>query len=99
MAKRNFHEPEHNPKREHEHEHEHEHKHRPDRDREESGDDPTRHAKIIERRWLGSPRPTAERYARAIRQWHALPGAVMWPATDAPAQPSPAGSAGRGNKA
>ncbi len=48
----------------------------------ESGDDAKRHASIIERRWLGSPPPTAERYALAVRQWHALPGAVIQPATD-----------------
>ena len=32
---------------------------------------------ILQRRWLGSPPPTAERYARALRQWRALPGAVV----------------------
>ena len=37
---------------------------------------------ILERRWLGSPPPTAQRYARAIEQWHALPGAVMYPPSD-----------------
>jgi hypothetical protein len=66
------------------------------RERKESGDDPRRHASIIERRWLGSPPPTSERYARALRQWHALPGAVVWPATDVTASaepPAPAGSA------
>jgi hypothetical protein len=65
----------------HEHEHEHKHKHYPDRDREDSGDDPAMHARIIARRWEGSPPPTAERYARALRQWQALPGAVVSPAT------------------
>ncbi len=53
-----------------------------DREREDSGDDPKRHAAIIERRWLGSPPPTLERYARALRQWQALPGAVVRTATD-----------------
>jgi hypothetical protein len=53
-----------------------------DRDRRESGDDPKRHAKIIERRWLGSPPPTWQRYARALKQWHALPGAVVGSATE-----------------
>ena len=75
------------------HEHgRHEHERRTDRHREESGDDPRRHARIINRRWLGSPPPTAERYALAIQQWHALPGAVLWPATDgsgAPETPTP----------
>lgn len=45
--------------------------------REESGDDPLKHTMILQRRWLGSPPPTAERYARALRQWRALPGAVV----------------------
>jgi hypothetical protein len=90
------------------HEREREHERRPDRygdrDHEESGDDPERHARIIERRWLGSPPPTLERYARALRQWHRLPGAVVRPATDVsatrepPAQPdagpAPAGEDG-----
>lgn len=62
--------------------HEHEHRRRSDRQREETGDDPKAHGQILERRWLGSPPPTAERYARAIQQWHALPGAVMYPAGD-----------------
>jgi len=49
--------------------------------REESGDDPLRHARILQHRWEGSPPPTAERYARALRQWRALPGAVVSPGT------------------
>ena len=53
-----------------------------DGDEEESGDDPKRHASVIERRWLGSPPPTPERYARALQQWEKLPGAVSRPATD-----------------
>ena len=58
----------------------HPHEHHPER--EHTGDSPRKHAEIIERRWLRSPRPTHERYARAIQQWHALPGAVLRPATD-----------------
>ena len=46
---------------------------------EESGDDPRRHARILQHRWEGSPPPTAERYARALQQWRALPGAVVSP--------------------
>jgi hypothetical protein len=57
------------------------------------GDDPKKHAAIVARRWEGSPPPTAERYAQALKQWHALPGAVMWPATDVsplpPTNPAP----------
>jgi hypothetical protein len=48
--------------------------------KEESGDNPARHASIIERRWLGSVPPTPELYERALRQWQALPGAVARPA-------------------
>ena len=55
--------------------------------RDHSGDDPAKHAAIIERRWEGSPAPTFERYALALKQWHALPGAVVWPATDVIAEP------------
>jgi len=51
------------------------------REDDEAGDDPARHARIQARRWLGSPPPTAERYARALRQWRALPGAVIDPGT------------------
>jgi hypothetical protein len=39
-------------------------------------DDPRAFALIIERRWVGSAPPTAERYALALRQWAALPGAI-----------------------
>lgn len=74
------------------HEREREHERRRDRDgghdHEESGDDPERHARIIERRWLGSPPPTLERYARALRQWHRLAGAVARPATAVAPVPS-----------
>jgi len=69
--------------RAHEHEPEHKYERRPDREPEHSGDDPRRHTRILERRWLGSPPPTSELYARALRQWRALPGAVVSPATDA----------------
>jgi len=48
--------------------HEHEH--------EKIGDDPKRHTEIIARRWSGSPPPTFDRYAKALKQWRALPGAV-----------------------
>jgi hypothetical protein len=53
----------------------------PGEHRAESGDDPLRHAMILQRRWLGSPPPTAGRYARALAQWRALPGAVVSPGT------------------
>jgi hypothetical protein len=49
--------------------------------RHESGDDPLKHAMVVQRRWRGSPPPTAERYARALTQWRALPGAVLSPGT------------------
>jgi len=65
--------------------HEHERGERREREREGSGDDPRAHALIIERRWLGSPPPTAERYANALKQWQALPGAAPRPATGPPA--------------
>lgn len=55
--------------------------------REESGDDPLKHTMILQRRWQGSPRPTAERYARALRQWRALPGTVVSPGTGTTAAP------------
>jgi hypothetical protein len=59
--------------------------------REESGDDPLRHARILQHRWEGSPRPTAERYARALQQWRALPGAVVSPGTSTTAGPERTG--------
>jgi hypothetical protein len=67
----------------------HEHEHRRDHDRDDSGDDPRRQELIIERRWLGSIPPTAELYARALRQWEALPGAVVRSAADVPPMPAP----------
>lgn len=70
-----------------------------DHEREESGDNPERQARIIERRWLGSPPPTAERYARALRQWLALPGGIMRPASDvAPAEAVPPAPPGGGTE-
>lgn len=62
----------------------HGHERRPGRDRDrekEDGDDPGRHATIIERRWLGRPLPTLELCTRALRQWNALPGAMVRSAT------------------
>ena len=79
--------------------HEHEHERHAHRERKDTGDDPRAHAKIIARRWIGSVAPTPELFARAVRQWHALPGAVVWPATDVTvAAKKPAGSAGDGSK-
>jgi hypothetical protein len=53
-------------------------------------DDPRAFAVIIERRWAGSAAPTAERYALALKQWAALPGAVAAAQTTAIA-PAPPG--------
>ena len=53
------------------------HEHERERRKEGSGDDPRRHAAILALRWEGSPPPTAERYAHALKQWRALPGAVV----------------------
>jgi hypothetical protein len=63
--------------------------------REGSGDDPLRHARILQRRWEGSPPPTAERYARALQQWRALPGAVVSPGTGTALGPEWTGPEGR----
>ena len=68
--------------------------HRGHEEEKESGDDAKRHASIIERRWLGSPPPTAERYAKALQQWQNLPGAV--PA--APVAPTDTDSEAKGRK-
>jgi hypothetical protein len=59
------------------HEREREHEREQESRREGSGDDPRRHAAILALRWVGSPPPTAERYAHALRQWRGLPGAVV----------------------
>jgi hypothetical protein len=66
----------------------------PDRDRrrrrrEKEFDDPRAHALILERRWVGSPPPTAALYARALQQWHALGGAIVSPATSVTPAASP----------
>ena len=53
----------------------------PERERN-SGDDPRRHMAILDLRWMGSPPPTAERYANALKQWRALPGAVVQSAAE-----------------
>ena len=45
--------------------------------------DPVRiHREYVERRTGGGAEPTQDAYARAIRQWHQLPGAVSAPATE-----------------
>jgi hypothetical protein len=54
-----------------------------------------RHAQIIQRRWLGSPPPTLERYANALRQWQRLPGAVVRPATTIAVEPQASSDTGR----
>jgi hypothetical protein len=73
-----------------------ENEHRRDRDRDpdwdDSGDDPLRHARIIERRFLGSVPPTPALYARALQQWLALPGAVVRSASEVRPPEPPAGS-------
>ncbi len=48
------------------------------------------HLEITARRFEGGPPPTPEAYARALEEWHKLPGAVVQPATDLrPAQRTP----------
>ena len=45
--------------------------------------DPVRiHRDYVERRVSGGAEPTPEAYARAIQQWHQLPGAVSAPTTE-----------------
>lgn len=56
----------------------------------EGGDNPARQAALIAQRWVGSAPPTAELYARARRQWLALPGALSRPAADVPMPAAPA---------
>ncbi|MGB8965385.1 MAG: hypothetical protein WCB99_07075 [Candidatus Cybelea sp.] len=69
--------------KDHEHEHEHDRKHDSrQRERKNIGDDPKRHTEIVAQRWLGSPPPTFDRFAKALKQWFALPGAVVRPAAD-----------------
>jgi len=80
--------------RDHNHDHEDDYDRRSHGHKEESGDDPARHASVIARRWLGSVRPTPERYARALQQWQALPGSVARPAASVVAaaeKPEPEG--------
>jgi len=60
---------------------------------EDDGDSPARQAAIIALRWLGSVPPTAELYARARRQWLALPGATLRSAADVPLPAQPLSAA------
>ena len=55
--------------------------------RNRNGDRRTAHVEYLERKLEGGPKPTAEAYARAARQWQHLPGAVrsMPPIDIAPA--------------
>ena len=62
-------------------EHDHDRERRREFERKNIGDDPKLHDEIIARRWLGSPPPTFDRYANALKQWSKLPGAVLQPAT------------------
>ncbi len=62
-----------------------------DPDWDDSGDDPLRHARIIERRFLGSVPPTPALYARALQQWLALPGAVVRSVSDVTPPEPPTG--------
>ena len=43
----------------------------------------------IARRWQGSAPPTAEAYARALRQWRQLPGSVITAPNDLAEIPKP----------
>jgi hypothetical protein len=68
----------------------HERGERPERPRPQ-GRERKVHEEIIERRMGGGAPPTPEAYARALEQWHKLPGSVVRPATDIdlPVQESP----------
>jgi hypothetical protein len=58
-----------------------EHGERPERPRPQ-GRERKVHEEIIERRLEGGAPPTPEAYARALEQWHQLPGSVVRPPTD-----------------
>lgn len=62
-----------------EHDHDRGRVHRRESEHKNIGDDPKLHDEILARRWLGSPPPTLDRYANALRQWSKLPGAVVQP--------------------
>ena len=62
-----------------EHDHGHERERRRESEHKNIGDDPKRHDEILARRWLGSPPPTFDRYANALKQWSKLSGAVLQP--------------------
>jgi hypothetical protein len=52
--------------------------------------DPVRiHREYVERRVSGGADATPEAYARAIEQWHQLPGAVSAPPTEVTAEEAP----------
>jgi hypothetical protein len=74
----------------HEHGHEHE-RHEGEYERPEDKDQPRRrrmgrehavHEQIINRRLGGGAPATAEAYAKALEEWHQLPGSVVRPPTD-----------------
>jgi len=77
---------------EHGHEHEHEHeRHEGEYERPGDKDQPRRrrmgrehavHEQIIDRRLGGGAPATAEAYAKALEEWHQLPGSVVRPPTD-----------------
>jgi hypothetical protein len=48
----------------------------------EDGGERVVHMAIIAARWKGSLPPTAQAYARALRLWRRLPGAIVTAATD-----------------
>ncbi len=50
----------------------------------------------LARKWQGSGPPTPQAYARAIRLWRQLPGAVMTAPTDLGTLPESGGSGGGG---
>jgi hypothetical protein len=59
--------------------HDRERVHRRQSEQKNLGDDPKLHDEILARRWLGSSPPTLDRYAKALKQWSELPGAVLQP--------------------
>lgn len=78
----------------HEHErHEDEHERHEDEDKERPrrrrmGREHAVHQQIIERRLGGGAPATPEAYAKALEEWHQLPGSVVRPPTDEKPAPS-----------
>ena len=101
MAKRDVEKAKHDKKREHDRDYDKDDRHRERARGRGYGLERSGYLEVLARKWRGSEPPTPQAYARAVKQWRQLPGAVVTAPTDLgtlPAEPPVRSDKGNGGE-